>query len=108
MRRTMHEMGTAKIKWPGGITPSGHFEEACGFKAAALLGRILELRHRLQLILGRAEYGVIRIPRILLDGRRSRRGRSTRRRARAGRRTCAAGRRLGGGAGIGDRLLNEL
>jgi hypothetical protein len=29
MRCTIARTGVHKIKWPGGITPSGHFEEAC-------------------------------------------------------------------------------
>jgi hypothetical protein len=29
MRCTIARIRVYKIKWPGGITPSGHFEEAC-------------------------------------------------------------------------------
>ena len=32
MRCTIARTGVYKIKWPGGVTPSGHFEEALAIK----------------------------------------------------------------------------
>src|SRR3569623_1645569 len=76
-----------------------------GFAQAIRSGllAVVELRHRLELILRRAQRGVVRI--VLLGGRRGRRGR----RGRAGRARSAAGRGAAGARGLArDRLVVEL
>src|SRR5260370_14349990 len=84
------------------------FSQSLNFRG--LVRRICELRHRLQLILGRVVHGVIEIPGIWLRrddrGRRSVGGRRTRGRGR--RRPGASSVRHVGCAGVYYRLLDEL
>ena len=85
--------------------PGGRARSCCD-PTRAVSARELELRHRLQPILGGVEDGMVGIPWVGLRRRRGAGACSAGRRRR--RRRLAVGRARAGGAVIGDRLGDEL